>query len=488
MPSRSVFRRSLSVAVAGGAMLAGGLVWATTATATAGTSLAASAHRGVVVHPLISRIVQVRKTTAPPTTAECVSIAHFRCYGPTQIETAYNEQPLFRAGITGAGETIVIVDSFGAPDIRSDLVHFDHTYGLATPPDFSIVKYGTVPPFNPQTATMAGWAGEATLDVEYSHTAAPGADILLVETPTAETVGVTGFPTIVNAENYVINHGLGDVITQSFGATEQTFKTPETIVPLRSAYENAERSGITVLAASGDTAAAGAMTATGAHYYHYAVVGWPASDPLVTAVGGTQLNLSTAGAEVAPDSTWNTTTVAGGPDGGSGGYSDVFTRPSYQNSVASVVENRRGVPDISMSASCAGAVNIYMTGTPTGTGWFQICGTSEASPLFAGIVALADQRAGHDLGLLNPALYAMKAANAAGLVPVTRGNNSTYFVTSATGKKVSIRGYSATAGYNLATGLGTINAALFVPELVTAVGQGRAQASYSISPIFLPTP
>ena len=70
---------------------------------------------------------------------------------------------------------------------------------------------------------MTGWGGETTLDVEYAHTIAPGANILLVETPVSETEGVTGFPQIVAAENYVLKHHLGDVISQSFSATEQTF-------------------------------------------------------------------------------------------------------------------------------------------------------------------------------------------------------------------------------------------------------------------------
>ena len=75
---------------------------------------------------------------------------------------------------------------------------------------------------------MVGWAGETTLDVEYAHTVAPGANILLVETPVSETEGVTGFPQIVAAENYVINHNLGDVISQSFSATEETFPNKAT--------------------------------------------------------------------------------------------------------------------------------------------------------------------------------------------------------------------------------------------------------------------
>jgi subtilase family serine protease len=112
---------------------------------------------------------------------------------------------------------------------------------------------GTVPPFDGNNDDMVGWAFESTLDVEYAHAMAPGANIVLVETPVSETEGVTGFPEIVNAENYVIDHGIGDVISQSFGATEETFPNKQAIFNLRSAFENALFHGVTVLGSSGDT-------------------------------------------------------------------------------------------------------------------------------------------------------------------------------------------------------------------------------------------
>ena len=113
-----------------------------------------------------------------------------------------------------------------------------------------------MPPWDPNNSAMLSWAGETTLDVEYAHSMAPGANILLVETPVAETEGVAGFPQIVKAENYVINHHLGDVISQSFSATEETFPTTESLLALRTAYINAAAHHITVLSAAGDTGAA----------------------------------------------------------------------------------------------------------------------------------------------------------------------------------------------------------------------------------------
>lgn len=425
---------------------------------------------------------QFASKTLPPTQAQCVAAFTAPCYDPAQIQTAYNEGPLFAHGITGKGETIVLVDSFGSPTIKSDLATFDKQFGLPAPPSFKIIQpAGPVGPYDP--STMSGWAGETTLDVEWSHTMAPGANILLVETPVAETEGVAGFPQIIEAENYVINHHLGQVISQSFGATEQTFPTVGSLLSLRSAYVNAYRHHVTVLASAGDTAATNYSNVAGTLLYTHPVVGWPASDPLVTGLGGTQLSLNTAGQRTAPDRVWNDSfnkplnqVFFGNPGpnafGTGGGKSAIFARPSYQNRVAGTVGRSRGVPDIAMSAACSGLVLVYQSFAPNPPGWSVVCGTSEASPLFAGVVAMADQVAHHSLGFINPALYALKARHAPGLVPVTIGNNTTSFTQN--GKLYTVKGYSASRRYNLVAGVGTINAALFVPELAYASRLSRA--------------
>jgi subtilase family serine protease len=123
-----------------------------------------------------------------------------------------------------------------------------------------------------------------------------------------------------------------------------------------------------------------------------------------------------------------------------------------------------------MSAAVNGSALVYLDAKAGGgqAGFYLIGGTSEASPEFAGIIAIADQAAGHGLGLLNPALYAMEAASAPGIVDVTSGNNSVTFKQG--GARHTVHGFRAKAGYDLTTGIGTINAALFVPELVAASG------------------
>jgi subtilase family serine protease len=337
-----------------------------------------------------------------------------------------------------------------------------------------------VPAYDPNNSDMVGWAGETTLDVEYAHVIAPGASLLLVETPVSETEGVHGFPQIVKAEEYVIRHHLGDVISQSFSATEQTFPDRAAVQALRGAYQLAALNHVTVLAAAGDSGAAD-VKLDESTYYPFPVTSWPDSDPLVTAVGGTQLHVTAAGSGFKPGAptVWNDTYnraanefVAGnaGPNplAGGGGRSVLFGRPGYQDGVKRVVGGRRGVPDISMSAACNGSVDTYGSYRGAPAGWSPTCGTSEATPLFAGIVALAAQVAGHPLGPVNPALYRLAAGHARGIVDVTKGNTTVSFTQG--GRRHTVRGFTAARGYDLASGVGTVDGRYFVRELASAVG------------------
>ena len=400
----------------------------------------------------------------PPTTADCETQLGIACYAPFQFQQAYDMNPLYRAGLDGAGKTIVIVDSFGSPTIEADLKTFDEAFGLPAPPSLSIIQpAGPVPPFDPGNSTMAGWAEETSLDVEYAHSMAPGANILLVETPVAETEGVTGFPEIVEAENYVIRHNLGDVISQSFGATEETFPNQASLRSLRGAYKNAFVHHVTVLGSSGDGGATD-YELNGTDLFRRQVNSWPSSDPLVTSVGGTQLHLDANGFRTAPDNVWNDNPLVATPPAASGGgVSSVFRRPFYQNGVASIVGGARGTPDISMSAAVDGAAIVYLGFPGITPGYYPIGGTSEASPLFSGIVAIADQAAGHRLGLLNPALYALGNGGTGGIVDITTGTNTVTFPQG--GQTITVNGFDAVPGYDLSSGLGTANGNRLVNDL-----------------------
>lgn len=419
----------------------------------------------------------------PATTAECEKTDGIACFSPGQLRAAYHLPALYAKGITGKGATIMIVDSFGSPTIKADLATFDRQFGYPAPPKFTVIApAGKIPRFDPNNSDMTGWAGETTLDVEYAHALAPGANILLVETPVSETEGVNGFPQIVRAEEYALAHYKVGVISQSFSATEETFKSYAQLNPLRAAYMDAARRQVTVLAASGDAGATDYQSDE-VNYYPRRVTSWPDSDPLVTAVGGTQLRPQGAGyTSVAWNDTYDLawTIYAGGstdpsPAASGGGTSAFFARPSYQNGVKAVTGAHRGVPDIAMSAACDGSVSVYSSYQPGPAGWSLTCGTSEATPEFAAIVALADQVAGHPLGLINPALYRLAARHAPGIVDVTSGNNTVTFDRPANGhgpgrqvtagKPVTVKGYPARKGYDLVTGVGTVNAERLVPEL-----------------------
>jgi subtilase family serine protease len=469
-------------AAAAGSVLVAGTTLALAGAAAGSTALASPASHAaspaVVIAPDV--IHAAHALSVPPSTAYCERHFKIACYLPGQIQQAYGLPQLYRRGITGAGQTIVIVDSFGSPTVAHDLAVFDKTAGIPAPPSLRVIQpAGKVPPYKP-TDDRVGWAGETDLDVEYAHAIAPGASILLVETPTSEDEGTTGFPQIVTAEKFVISHHLGGVISQSFSATEQTFPTKASLLNLRGAYTAAKTAGVTVLTASGDSGAAD-VRFDGSTFYLKPVTSWPDSDPFVTGVGGTQLHLAGAG-QPGPATVWNDTFNvptnefvfgSAGPNAlaGGGGKSVIFSRPGYQDSVASVVGRQRGVPDISMSGACNGSADMYQSFAGQPAGWYPTCGTSEATPEFAGIVALASQVAGHPLGLINPALYTLSGERAPGIADVTSGNNTVAFPQG--GKTNTVAGFGARPGYDLASGVGTVWAPLFVPELAYAASVRR---------------
>jgi hypothetical protein len=403
----------------------------------------------------------------PPSPAWCRRTYGLACYSPRQLQVAYDLPPLYARGLDGRGRTIVLVDSFGSPTIRHDLQAFDAAFGLPGPPSLRIQQpVGPVPRYDPRNPDMAAAASETTTDVECAHALAPGASLVLAETPVAETLRGGGFAAFMAAENYVVTHGLADVISQSFGIPEQNFPGPAALARLRGAFRNAYRHPVTVLAAANDFGATG-PTAAGGQFRTRPVVDWPASDPLVTGVGGTSVRLTATGRRAGPDTGWNESgspavaRYAGAlPWAGSGGKSAIFTRPGYQDGVRQVTGTRRGVPDVALSAAFGGASLTYESFTGGRGRWELAGGTSVATPYLAGVVAIADQYARARLGLINPVLYRLAQAHAPGIVDVTRGDNTVSFVQG--GRPVTVRGYAARAGYDLVTGVGTVDAARLI--------------------------
>ena len=254
-------------------------------------------------HPTVSDYQFIAGGTTPPTEAQCEAVAR-TCFTPQAIQSAYNVGPLYAQGLDGRGITIAIVDSYGSDTMAHDLHVFDQAFGVrpmcgeegvtCVPgmPKFNELAMNGSPPTVAQPGNgthledKSAWALEVALDVETSHAIAPGANILLVHSNNAETLGVQGFPQMMKAEDYVVSHGLAQVISQSFASAEDAFSTFTSIQNLRFAYINAAANGVTVLGSSGDGGSANGTkqpTAKGGALIPFPSVEWPASDPLVSA-------------------------------------------------------------------------------------------------------------------------------------------------------------------------------------------------------------
>ena len=395
-----------------------------------------------------------------PTDAWCRANTGGPCYSPQEIRRAYGLTPILNAGFTGKGQTIVIVDSYGSPTIAQDLQAFDAGYGLPDPPSLQVIApLGTVP-FDNTNSEMVGWAFETTLDVEWAHAMAPGASIDLLTSPVDETEGVQGLPEFLSLETYALDHHLGQILSQSWGATENTLFDPageKVLDDFESFYARAAREHVTVFAAAGDTGAAN--TDVDGNYYPFPTVGFPASSPLVTAVGGTSLYADTNG-RYQHETVWNESVLQGGAGGG--GISQYFSEPGYQGGLPRanqrLLQGHRGLPDLAFNGDPYTSILVYVGFLPAvQDGYYFIGGTSEGSPQWAGIIADANQMAGAPLGYLNPALSALGASGDIyeGFHDVTVGNNSYAGVT----------GYNATRGWDLCTGWGTPNLSGFVRTL-----------------------
>ncbi len=415
--------------------------------------------------PTPSRLPPIPPNIFVPTAGTCQSDPI--CATPDQLRRAYDLGPLYGRGLDGTGTTIAIIVEFGSPTIRRDLARFDADYGIPAPPTFDVIRpAGAIPPFDPNDERMSGYARETSLDVEWAHAMAPGAGILLVETPEVTTTA-GAFDNIASAERNIVDTHRADVISQSFGFSERLSDT-RGFLPLHRVYRDAASNGITVLASSGDEGPAYYDSET--NVYLDPDISWPASDPFVTGVGGLRLHLDAQGNRTQPDEVWNETFDPAvvkdppRPSASGGGPSLLYRRPAYQNGVKSVVGNARGVPDISLSASIVGGAVTFWSFPGSSPGYYIMGGTSEAAPELAGIVAVIDQAAGKPIGELNPMLYRLAATHAPGIVDVTVGDN---IVKYRQGSVIhTARGWHAVKGYDLATGLGTIDAAKLAPEIV----------------------
>jgi len=400
------------------------------------------------------------------------------CYSPQQIQQAFEVTPLLNEGITGKGHTVVIIDAFQDPTLQTDLAAFDQLFGLPAP-DFVQVAPDGLTPFDPNDGNQVGWAGEIALDVQWSHAMAPGAKIELVLAPSNQDAD------ILDVTKWAVDHNVGDVISQSFGENENCVD-PKLLKKEHQVFDEATHKGITLLASSGDEGAA-QQTCDGTSWVQ--VASSPASDPLVTAVGATELFAApdcNAAHPCPPDSptpgTYDHEIALNEPAGlftpgnfsTGGGFSDLYTRPSYQVGVAHTRDGSRGVPDISFTgsinhgvlASCGACAGVT---TPA---FFIFGGTSVGSPCWAGLVTLADQLAGRRLGQINEALYqiAQNPEQYANTFHDTTVGNNTVQEPDANNNLVTVQGFDAQTGWDATNGWGTPIVSNLLPLLVQVSG------------------
>jgi len=374
--------------------------------------------------------------------------AQSRCYTPQQIQNAYNITPLYKSRTTGVGHTIVLIDAFQSPTIRRDLALFDRIFGLKDPKLQIFAPDGLVP-FNPNDAAQVGWAGEITLDVEWAHAVAPGAniDLVLANPLKVQSNTFSGFLlNILRATQFAVKNNLGDVISQSFGGNENC-ATQEVLQIQHQVFVAATAKKITLLASSGDLGAAQINCASTSFVR---AVSTPASDPLVTAVGGTSLIADAASGVYMSETAWV---------GSGGGFSAVFPRPNFQSHVQT--SNQRGLPDVASVADPQTGVVVVWSSSGQGANLAAVFGgTSVGAPQWAGITVLTNERMGARIGFLNGALYRLGASPQAATAfhDIVQGNDN-FVGQDANGATVNVKGFNAAKGWDPVTGLGTPNVA-----------------------------
>lgn len=386
-------------------------------------------------------------------------------YLGTEDVFGYGVGALWRKGIDGAGTTVALIEGWNYPGITQQVTAFDKEYGLPNPHITTIYPAGKLPKKCPPGMAKLGsygscqaWSGELFLDVLSVHLTAPYAKIVISATPadtqiTEDAASQVAPPEMMKAVEDIARHHLANVISISDGTGESSYSAGRPEILAQDPGElAAAAAGIPLLVATGDCGVVQNLPAAslqcGDTTTFPDAAAWDDS-PWVTAVGGSIPVVTTRRKLAGPPQLWRS-----GCCSSAAGFSHVFARPAYQNGVASITASRmRSVPDITMDGTF---------------------GTSEASPLLAGVLALATEENRTDLGPINTALYRTlgPAGRKDGIVDVNGGNDS---VTLPSGTVVP--GFTAAAGFDVASGWGTISAPAFVPALVAATKAGHEEAA-----------
>ncbi len=375
------------------------------------------------------------------------------CYTPQVFRVAYGVDKLIQEGFTGKGQTVIDIVSFGSPTLQKDMDVYDKQFGLPAVDLQVIAPLTKVKTYDPN-GDRGGWAGETTLDVEVIHAIAPDAKIVVLVSPVAETEGTVGLPEFRQLEEYAVDHKLGNIVSQSWAASELTLEDTmgqQEMQKWETFYQKATtQEGMTYLSSSGDNGATDYQDMNARQIASVPTTGFPTDSPWVTSVGGTTL---TRNGTSFSEEAWS---------GSGGGFSRFYKTPDYQQGLPAAdqqqLKGRRGVPDVAGAADPSTGLVIYQAGQ-----WTMVGGTSAAAPLWAGIVALANQMAGHALGFITPTLYKLGASSsyARDFRDITVGNN--------TNTTASVQGYPAVPGWDPVTGWGSPLASNLVPDLVAAM-------------------
>ncbi|MDQ1646831.1 MAG: hypothetical protein QOJ50_3015 [Cryptosporangiaceae bacterium] len=415
-------------------------------------------------------------------------------YVPAQLQGAYGLTRSVAKGFDGRGVKVAITDAYAAPTILSDANTYATKHGQKafTKKQFKQVlpkdgfRFGFDDTVNGDQCGEQGWYGEETLDVEAVHALAPGANVVYVPSRSCDDGDFD------EALNKIVDGHLADIISNSWGSSGEN-ATPELRKAYTQTFFQAALEGIGVYFSSGDAGDNSAANPDGS-----ATVDDPASNPLVTAVGGTAIAIDKnnkrtfetgwgTGKVVLKDKDWNPAPPGPFTSGAGGGTSQVFDQPAYQAGVVpTAIANKHGkpqrtVPDIAAIADPNTGMLVGETQTfPDGTvkySEYRIGGTSLASPVIAGIMAIADQVGGHAHGFANPAIYALAGSKSLFDVkgkPATPAVVRVDFanaVDDSAGLITSLRSLNVTQsikirpGYDDVTGVGTPNGECFVAAL-----------------------
>ncbi|MHB1020998.1 MAG: Ig-like domain repeat protein [Acidobacteriaceae bacterium] len=390
---------------------------------------------------------------------------------PQEFATQYDLQPLYNSGINGTGVSIAVA---GQAEIQTDDVQaFRAATGLPAAQLQIIHADGTT-----DGSTAVADVAEAETDLEWAGAVARNASLIYVTAPN-----------VLDAAAYAVDQNLAPVLSLSYGACEQSFTTAD-LAAYQDLFAQANAEGITVVSATGDAGAA-ACDAGSALATHGLAVDFPASLPYVTAVGGTQLAAS-AQDGYAPEAAWSSATAM--VTAGGGGSSALFQKPTWQQGSGVPADGTRDLPDVSFAAALAqGGYPVCVSGSCS-NGLSAADGTSEsaggtsvAAPAFAGIAALLVQKTGTSLGNLNPELYKLASMQPQLFHDVTTGSNAVACTAGTAGCSASgSMGYNATSGYDLATGLGSVDVnalatAWPMSTTLTTTNTGLVASTYVIS-------